>query len=112
MKQLPKTVMIDLTHQTLLAEIKELQAQRGLSNCEMELILTQVLNDVKTAKEADYAETILDLTYELQQREKESEEPVMTPVEPQDNKELDTSNMEMSDVKMTFDKVEITPEQE
>lgn len=111
MKQLPKTVMIDLTHQTLLAEIKELQAQRGLSNCEMELILTQVLNDVKSAKEADYAETILDLTYELQQKEQESKEPVMTPIEGAES-QLDTSNMEMSDMKINFDKVEITPEQE
>ena len=81
MTQLPKTIVLDLTHSTILAQVKELQAQRGLTNCEIELVLTQVMNDIKTEKEKDYAETIIDLVYQLQQKEKESEEPVMTPVE-------------------------------
>lgn len=69
MTQLPKTIMLDLTHDTILNQVKELQAQRGLTNCEMELILIKVLNDIKTAKERDYASAIFDLTYELQQKE-------------------------------------------
>lgn len=71
MTNVPKTVMLDLTHQTLLMHVKELQAQRGLTNCEMELVLTQVLNDIKSAKESDYAETIINLVYQLQQKEQE-----------------------------------------
>ncbi len=71
MTNVPKTIMLDLTHQTLLMQVKELQAQRGLTNCEMELVLTQVLNDIKSAKESDYAETIINLVYQLQQKEQE-----------------------------------------
>ena len=103
MTKLPKTIMLDLTHDTILSQVKELQAQRGLTNCEMELILTQVLNDIKTSKEKDYAETILDLVYELQQKEQESQEPVMTPVNNSDTK--------MEDMKITFDNVEFTPKE-
>lgn len=81
MTQLPKTIMLDLTHDTLLNTVKELQVQRNLTNCEMELVISQVLNDIKTAKEKDYSETILDLVYQLQQKEQEKQdEPVMTPV--------------------------------
>lgn len=103
MTKLPKTIMLDLTHDTILSQVKELQAQRGLTNCEMELILTQVLNDIKTFKEKDYAETILDLVYELQQKEQKSQEPVMTPV--------NNSDMKMEDMQITFDNVEFTPKE-
>lgn len=104
--------MLDLTHKTLLEHVQQLQAERGLNNCEMELILTQVLNDIKTAKENDYAETILDLVYEIQQQEARDNEPVMTPIEgSSESEELDTSNMKMSDMNISFDKMEFTPDQ-
>lgn len=102
MVQIPKTVMLDLTHDTILSQVKELQAQRGLNNCEMELILTQVINDIKTAKEKDYAETIFDLVYELQQKEQQSKESVMEPI--------NNSDVKMQDMQVTFDKMEFTPD--
>lgn len=107
MTQLPKTIMLDLTHQTILTQVKELQAQRNLTNCEMELVLTQVINDIKTAKEIDYSETILDLVYQLQQQETKDNEPVMTLVK--ENGE----QVEMKDAKvsMDVDKIEFTPDQ-
>lgn len=107
MTQLPKTIMLDLTHQTILTQVKELQAQRNLTNCEMELVLTQVINDIKTAKEIDYSETILDLVYQLQQQETKDNEPVMTLVK--ENGE----QVEMKDAKvsMDVDKIEFTPNQ-
>ena len=108
MTQLPKTIMLDLTHSTLLAEVKELQAQRGLTNCEMELVLTKVLNDIKTEKEKDYSETILDLVYQLQQKEKESQEPVMKLVK-ENGEEVEMRDAQVS---MDIDKVEVTQEQE
>lgn len=107
MTQLPKTIMLDLTHQTILTQVKELQSQRNLTNCEMELVLTQVINDIKTAKEIDYSETILDLVYQLQQQETKDNEPVMTLVK--ENGE----QVEMKDAKvsMDVDKIEFTPDQ-
>ena len=66
-----KTIVMDLTHDTILRYIAEIQAQRNLSSADMELILYRVLGDVKTAKEKDYANMILDLSYENQELKKQ-----------------------------------------
>lgn len=106
MTQLPKTIMLDLTHDTILSQVKELQAERGLTNCEMELVLTKVLNDIKTAKEKDYSETILDLVFQLQQQEKRDNEPIMTLV----NENGEKVQMDNAQISMDIDKVEFTPD--
>lgn len=69
-----KSVIVDLTYDVLKRQIKELQAQRNISNDDMETILYRVLADIKVEKERDYAETILDLTYQLQEMNKKLEE--------------------------------------
>lgn len=69
-----KSVIVDLTYDVLKRQIKELQAQRNISNDDMETILYRVLADIKVEKERDYAETILDLTYQLQEMNKNLEE--------------------------------------
>ena len=69
-----KSVIVDLTYDVLKRQIKELQAQRNISNDDMETILYRVLADIKVEKERDYAETILNLTYQLQEMNKKLEE--------------------------------------
>ena len=71
--KVPNTVLIDLTYRTILGEVNELMAQRGLSASEMEIVLTKVMLAIKASKEKDYAETILDLVYQIQQKEKEAD---------------------------------------
>lgn len=69
-----KSVIIDLSTELILKNVKELQNQRNLSSDDMEAVLYRVLNHIKDEKNKEYSNTIFDLTLEIQQKDKQLEE--------------------------------------
>lgn len=70
---LPKSAIIDLTYNTLCGQISTLQQQRKLTNEDVEVILTRVLMDIKSARLIESADTILKLTQQVETLEKKEE---------------------------------------
>lgn len=69
-----KQSALDKSRIELLSCVKQIQSNHGLSIFDMENILYQILVDIKTEKEMSYANSILDLTLQLRQMEKEKKE--------------------------------------
>lgn len=66
-----KAVLIDQSADLLLRNVKEIQQKRGLNIDDMENILLRTLNCIREEKQKEYASIILDLTYHMQEQEKE-----------------------------------------
>lgn len=66
-----KAVLIDQAADLLLKNVKEIQQKRSLNIDDMESIVLKVLNDIREEKQKEYASIILDLTYHMQEQEKE-----------------------------------------
>lgn len=81
--EVARTVVIDLSANTLVNFLSKLQKERNLSSDEMELVMMRAMNEVKSVKELSYANKILDLTYRIQQLEKQ------IPEEPEGEEEKD-----------------------
>lgn len=71
---LPKSAIIELTYNNLCAQINTLQQQRKLTNEDMENILIRVLQDVKSVRLIESADTILKLTQQIEALEKKEAE--------------------------------------
>lgn len=69
-----KSVLVDLTVDLLFRNAKEVQAQRNLSTDDMETVLERVLNKIREEKQTDYANIILNLTYQIQEKDKQLKE--------------------------------------
>ena len=74
--EVSRAVVIDLSANTVVSFLSKLQKERNLSSDEMEMVVTKALNEVKSVKELDYANQILELTYKIQQLEKSEKEEV------------------------------------
>lgn len=66
-----KAVLIDQSADLLLKNVKEIQQKRGFNIDDMENILLRTLNCIREEKQKEYASIILDLTYHVQEQEKE-----------------------------------------
>lgn len=71
--QIQKAILLDLSADLLLNNVKEIQKQRNLNIDDMEHILEQVLSQVRKEKQNEYANIILDLTMKLQEKEAASQ---------------------------------------
>lgn len=71
---LPKSAIIELTYNTICGQINTLQQQRKLTNEDMENILIRVLQDVKSVRLIESADTILKLTQQVEALEKKEAE--------------------------------------
>lgn len=67
---LPKSALIDLTYSTLCFQVNTLQQQRKLTNEDIEVILTRILQDVKGTRLIEAADTILQLEKRIEELEK------------------------------------------
>lgn len=65
-----KSVLVDLTVDLLFRNAKEVQAQRNLNTDDMETVLERVLGKIREEKQTDYANIILNLTYQIQEKDK------------------------------------------
>ncbi len=65
--EVSRHVLIDLSANTLLSFVSKIQRERRLSNEELELVVMKVLDDVRATKSLEYANTILNLTAQIQQ---------------------------------------------
>lgn len=85
-----KAVLLDQAADLLLKNVKEIQQKRGLNIDDMENIVLKVLNDIREEKQKEYASIILDLTYHMQEQEKELQDlRQRTPLERTENDEPD-----------------------
>lgn len=71
--QIQKAVLMDLSTDLLLKNVKEIQKQRNLTIDDMEYVLEKVLSQLRKEKQAEYANIILDLTIQLQEKESQSQ---------------------------------------
>lgn len=69
-----KSVLLDLSVDLLFRNAKEVQTQRNLSTDDMEVVLERVLNKIREEKQTDYANIILNLTYQIQEKDKQLKE--------------------------------------
>lgn len=75
-----KTVLVDLSADLLFRNAKQIQQQRNLSTDDMEIVLEKVLNKIREEKQTEYANIILDLSYQVQEKDKMLKE-LQTPKE-------------------------------
>lgn len=71
--QIQKAVLMDLSTDLLLKNVKEIQTQRNLTIDDMEYVLEKVLSQLRKEKQAEYANIILDLTIQLQEKESQNQ---------------------------------------
>lgn len=74
MEEVSKTVVINLTANTLLSVAMRLQKERNMSNEDLEMAVSKVLLDIKSATSLEYANRLVELTCKLNDLEKKSEE--------------------------------------
>lgn len=75
-----QTVLTDLSVDLIYRNVKEVQAKRNLTTDDIETVVEKVLNKIREEKQTEYANIILDLSYQVQEKDKMLKE-LQTPKE-------------------------------